>query len=161
MRRGRALAAVGQREAVLPFCRRKVGRGEGCCLLHVTRVHSRPRQQQPLRHGGAGSVEPQRGKTGTAQRIARSDALIQQVAGEDKFRRGNLLPGLFQQQLHGGLLEVRFRLLPGLFPVLSVRDDQIKAFAQRTFSFLFPHYGGPGCDDGPVGEDHALFSAVQ
>ena len=61
---GRSLAAVAQREPVLPFRRGEMGGGHGNGLIRKTAAHSHGGHQQRFCHGGTGTVQPQVGNPG-------------------------------------------------------------------------------------------------
>ena len=157
---GSPLSPVGQGKAVLPLRRGKMGGGQRGSTVDITRVDRGSGQEQALGHGRAGAIEPQSGDAGAPQGVTGAHALIQQVSGEDQIELLPLKGGLFQQQLQGGLLELRLRLLPGLLPIFPVGDHSVKGLAQRPFAFLLADDGGPGGDDGLGGEKNALLASV-
>ena len=78
----RALAAVAEREAVLPLRRGKMRRGMRCRRVRKARIDERRRQKQRFGHGRARAVKPQKRDRRAARRERRGNALVQQISRE-------------------------------------------------------------------------------
>ena len=112
-------------------------------------------QQQALRHGGAGPIEPQVGQPRIAHGKRRTDALVQQVSGEHQIQIKPLDFCLFQQQAQGLLLHGLLRLLPGLLTEKGILAGFVEAMAQRPLALLLPGHTGPGRDHRRLGQKEA------
>ena len=143
---GGPLAAVAQREPVLPLTGGKMGGGHGRHPVKGSGADEQGPKKQTLRHGGAGSVEPQVGSACIAHGESGANALVEQVPGEHQVQLRPFQLPLFQQQpqsrfLHGFLCQ-----LPAALTEIGVLAGFVEGVAQGTFRFLFSRHAGPGGD---------------
>ena len=158
--RGRTLAAVAQRKAILPLRGRIVRRGHCRRRFKKTAGYAHGRQQQPLRHGGAGPVQAQRREAGVPQAIRRADALIQKIPGKNRPQRLPRQVRTIQRGLQRKLLHFRLRLFPGGLSKTSVALTEVKVLCQRSLAFLFPGGAAEAEHDRRRPEQHRMIRHV-
>ena len=128
-----SLAAVAQRIAVLPFCRREMGGTDGAGHIGVSAVDADSGQKQTLRHGGAGAVQPKKGNAHIPYGEAGADALVQKISGEQSLKVTVVQFCLFQGNFQGGFLHGAFGFLPGFLTERGVGIDVIEIGGQKPF----------------------------
>ena len=101
-------------------------------------------QEQALRHGGAGPIQPQKRNAQIPQTKAGADALVQQIAAKQDINVLGLQMGFFQRCLYGQGLHLRFCFLPGGLAEFCIGIQMVKPGMQRTFQFFFPANSGGG-----------------
>ena len=153
---GSALAAILQRGAVLPLRGAEVGGDHHPGPLPKAPVQCHGGQGQTLPHGGAGAVQPEEGALLIPGGKGGTDALVQQVAGEQPVQLPLSRPCLFQRQGQGLLLHGPLGLLPGGRAEGVIRVNIVEAGCQRTLPLLFPHYIGKGEQGGGTGQRRGL-----
>ena len=149
---GRALAAIFQRQAILPLGRCKVGRGHGGRPLGIAAVDHHGCHQQALRHGGAGAVQSQKWHALPPHGKAGADALVQQVAGAEHVQLLRRKKRFLQRPLQRLLLHLAFGLFPSFLAEFGILRDHIEPAGQRTLTLFFAHDAGPGQQRGRCGK---------
>ena len=92
-----ALAAIGDWHPVLPLGGAEVGTGLGGDGFRKAAVNEQRRQRQCLAHGGAGSVQAEKGDAQFPQTEGGTDALVQQVPRQYIVHIARLQPRLLQR----------------------------------------------------------------
>ena len=149
LRGRRALAAVVQREPVLPLCGGKMGRGQRGRHAGKASIDKGSRHQKRFRHRGAGTVQPQKGNGRAACGEGRADTLVQQIACKQQV---NVLIADAKLALGGiesELLQLAFRFFKRFLRKFIVLADKIKIAGQRPFALFFAADGGMGQNDRP------------
>ena len=154
--RGRPLAAVGHRGAVLPLGGAEVGGGLGGGDAGEAAGHRHGRQRQTLAHGGAGAVYPVKRDGEVPQGEGGPDVLVQQVAGKDAVHVPRRQAAFLQGAAQGHGLHLRFPLLPCLLAEegVIVRDVEIRA--QRALTLQPSGHAGPAHHAGRLEEPAGL-----
>ena len=134
---GRALTAVGEREAVLPLRRAEMrGRGRDQPARRAALDEART-ERQPLRHGRARAVLPEVRHVRLHGRKERADALVEQVARKDHVKVAFLQAALFERSLDRGFLQLALGQLPRFLPHAVVLGHEVKLRAERAVALLF------------------------
>ena len=156
LRRGRAHAAVFQREAVLPLGGAEVAARHGGAAFGKAAVDQYGREPDRLRHRGAGAVEPEIRRGDAAHGVGRPGTLVLQVAGEEivelprvKFRLGQQMRQTAAE--HGALAG-----LPRFRAEIGVRLHEIKPVAERPLPLLAPGHAGLGQNHRRTEKAHRL-----
>ena len=145
---GVALAAVGQRHAVLPLGAAEVGGGEGGGPVQKPGGYHQRRQGKSFAHGGTGAVQAVQGDGHVPQGKGGADALVQQVPAEDAVQVLRPEGGLFQCCGQHGGLHGGFGLLVGLFAEIGVGLQPVEKSVQRAAGFVLSAEIGAGRHNG-------------
>ena len=145
---GGALTAVLQGGAVLALRRAEVGGDHHPRPLPKAPVQGHGRQNQPLAEGGAGPVQAEKGDLLFPSRVGGTDALVEQVPGEQIVQLPGGEPPFLERKGQGLLLHGPLGLLPGGLPKGVVLVDIVKAGGQRALPLHAAHHiaGAEDCE---------------
>ena len=157
---GRALIAVLQRHAVLPFCRAEVGGGDGGGIGAVPARQQQRRQRKTFAHGGAGAVQTEKGDSVLPRGKGGADTLVEQIACQQVVQIFGVQSCPFQCRIQRQLLHGAFRFLPAFFTEAVVLAGVIKSTSQRPVQFFPPACGAVTDDHGGCSRLIGLFSQL-
>ena len=155
---GSPLAAIGHRHPVLPLGGAEVGAGKGGGPAGKAAVDEQRRQGQGFSHGGAGAVEAVEGDAKVPEPKGGTNALVQQVSGQDIIQIGGFQPGPVQRPLKNFLLHGGLAFFPGLFPEKGIIGKFVEISGQRAVSLLPSADVGKGQDRGRMGQGDGAFA---
>ena len=130
--------------AAVPDAGAEVGAGLGSGQTGEAAVDQQGGQGQGFPHGGAGTVQPEKGDAEVPQAEGGADALVQQVPGQHAVQLSRLQSRLVQRPLQNPFLHGRLRLFPGLFSEKGVVAQFVKIFGQRALALHPPADIGEG-----------------
>ena len=137
-----------------------MGGAHGCRHPGVAAVDSHGCETRCLRHSGAGAVQAEKRHTGIPYGKTGTDALVEQVAAEQRVQVRVLQTRLPLGGLQGNGLHFALRFFPGELTEGGVRGGAVEVGGQRPLAFLFAADGTGGQNGGAAVKDNALPAPV-